>query len=165
MGSAMTFASPQDGLVRFGERLRAIRLSRKLNQVEFGQLTGVSGNSQMAYEAGKTAPPISYLYQLAEHDVNIGHLLTGERRDADAIDATFLGDIAGEVMAAHNGAGMEIGPIALVQCAGTIYSDLAETYETIAECRSALKFVMRKFRQDLENGKSLDAFEWFKNQT
>lgn len=71
-----------DSLVTaLGSRIRAERLELRLNQIEFGKLAGISETSQTAYEKGKTAPPVSYLLRLAEHGVDIGYVLTGQRRD------------------------------------------------------------------------------------
>lgn len=46
----------------------------------FGELAGVSDKSQAAYESGKTPPTVDYLYRLADHGVDIGYILTGQRR-------------------------------------------------------------------------------------
>ena len=73
-------------LRRFGERLRETRLLTAFNQQEFAALGGVKKNSQVSYEAGKTAPTVEYLYRLAGHDIDIGYLLTGRRDDGSQGD-------------------------------------------------------------------------------
>lgn len=72
---------PDRNLSLFGQRLRGVRLEMHLNQADFARLTYTSGNSQLAYEAGKTPPTITYLYRLAEHDIDIAYLLTGRKTD------------------------------------------------------------------------------------
>ena len=71
-------------LMLFGERLRAERIRKMLNQEEFSKLGSVSQNSQLAYEKGKTSPPVEYLLRLADHDVDIGYILTGRRNGGEA---------------------------------------------------------------------------------
>jgi len=73
-------------LRRFGERLRETRILAGANQQEFAGLGGVKKNSQVAYEAGKTAPTVEYLYRLAAHGVDIGYILTGRRDDESQAD-------------------------------------------------------------------------------
>lgn len=68
-------------LRRFGDRLREMRILVGANQQEFAGLGGVKKNSQVAYETGKTAPTVEYLYRLAGHGVDIGYVLTGRRED------------------------------------------------------------------------------------
>lgn len=70
-------------LLRFGDRLRAARAEKRLNQNDFAALGGASTNSQVFYEAGKTPPKIDYLYRLAEHGVDIAYLLTGRRIEGE----------------------------------------------------------------------------------
>lgn len=65
----------------FGERLREVRNDMRMSQIEFGKLAEASEGSQTAYEKGKTAPTVAYLFRLREHGVDIGYLLTGIRSD------------------------------------------------------------------------------------
>lgn len=138
---------------RFSVRLKAIREGKGLNQEDFGALGGVKKGAQGLYETGKSAPSIEYLYKLAEHGVNIAHLLTGQGRDADPVDVTFMGEIGKEVEAAYRDAGLIIGESVgagqFLHTTSEIYCDLAEIYETIDECRSGLKAVIRQFRRNL----------------
>lgn len=69
-------------LMALGHRLRDERLATRKSQAEFGQLAGVSENSQTAYEKGKTPPTVSYLLKLRPHGVDIGYVLTGVRLDS-----------------------------------------------------------------------------------
>jgi transcriptional regulator with XRE-family HTH domain len=73
-------------LRRFGDRLREMRILVGANQQEFAGLGGVKKNSQVAYETGKTAPTVEYLYRLAGHGVDIGYILTGRREDGSQGD-------------------------------------------------------------------------------
>jgi transcriptional regulator with XRE-family HTH domain len=61
-------------------RLREERQKKALNQERFGELGGVGRHSQAEYESGKTAPNTDYLLRLAGHGVDIGYVLTGERK-------------------------------------------------------------------------------------
>jgi transcriptional regulator with XRE-family HTH domain len=73
-------------LRRFGGRLREMRILVGATQQEFAGLGGVKKNSQVAYETGRTAPTVEYLYQLADHGVDIGYILTGRREDGSQGD-------------------------------------------------------------------------------
>ena len=68
-------------LEAFARRLREARAELRYDQIRFAQLGGVKKNSQINYEAGRTAPPVDYLLRLAEHGVDIGYVLTGQRSD------------------------------------------------------------------------------------
>ena len=70
-------------LFRAGERLREERVRLGLNQLEFGRLGGAGKNSQMAYEAGRTAPNLDYLFALSESGVDVGYVVTGRRSDSE----------------------------------------------------------------------------------
>ncbi len=63
----------------FGNRLREERSRLKLNQVEFGELGGVSKNAQLNYEKGERSPDADYLMALIPHGIDVHYLLTGER--------------------------------------------------------------------------------------
>lgn len=66
-------------LLGFGQRLKAVREAKGMNQQDFAALAGKQKNSQVQYEGGKTPPPLDYLYRLADHGVDIAYLLTGQR--------------------------------------------------------------------------------------
>lgn len=68
-------------LEAFARRLREARVELRYDQMRFAQLGGVKKNSQINYEAGRTAPAVDYLLRLAEHGVDIGYILTGQRTD------------------------------------------------------------------------------------
>lgn len=67
------------GLKAFGIRLKLARQAMGLTQTDFGDLAGVSKNSQSAYEQGTTPPTIEYLLRLADHGVDIGSILASDR--------------------------------------------------------------------------------------
>lgn len=85
-------ADPDGKLIRFGQRLREVRLARVSNQDDFARLGGVKKNSQVLYESGRSAPSIDYLYRLAEHGIDIGYVLTGRHaaQDEGAEDRLLL---------------------------------------------------------------------------
>ncbi len=64
----------------FGERLREVRSLAGLSQTEFAALGGAKKHSQINYEADKSSPSSDYLSLLAQHDIDVLYLLTGERR-------------------------------------------------------------------------------------
>jgi transcriptional regulator with XRE-family HTH domain len=70
-------------LEELGARLREERLRLTLDQTSFGQLGGVKKNSQINYEAGRTAPDAEYLLKLEEHGVDPGYVLTGRRESGE----------------------------------------------------------------------------------
>jgi len=51
-----------------------------LSQTEFAALGGAKKHSQINYEADKSSPSSDYLSLLAQHDIDVLYLLTGERR-------------------------------------------------------------------------------------
>lgn len=68
-------------LEAFARRLRGVRLEFRMDQATFANLGGVKSQSQLNYEAAKTAPTIEYLLKLEPHGVDIGYILTGRRMD------------------------------------------------------------------------------------
>jgi len=68
-------------LEALGMRLRSERLKIGLDQRDFGEVAGVSKNSQSAYEQGKTPPTVEYLLRLEMRGVDIAYVLTGKRLD------------------------------------------------------------------------------------
>lgn len=65
----------------FGTRLRRIRNERRETQEVFAQRGGVTQRSQANYEKGVRIPRIDYLQRLAESDIDVAYLLTGEGSD------------------------------------------------------------------------------------
>ena len=59
--------------------MRAERLRLGLNQIEFGELGGISKNAQLGYEKGERSPGADYLMALLPHGVDVHFLLTGTR--------------------------------------------------------------------------------------
>ena len=128
-------------------RLKALREGKGLNQEEFGALGGVKKGAQGLYETGKTSPTVDYLFNLSQHGINIAHLLTGQRADADPVDVGFLSEIAHEIKSVYDANDTPIGHVSLVQAAGGTYCDLAEEYDTIDECRSALRPIIKQLQR------------------
>lgn len=64
----------------FGWRLRQERNRLGYSQIEFAALGGAKKHSQINYEADKSSPACEYLSLLAEHDVDVLYILTGEHR-------------------------------------------------------------------------------------
>ena len=67
-----------------GARLREVRRESGKNQTDFGREFGVSRNSQVDYEAGKSPFNVDYLGRLSSAGVDVAYLLTG-RRAADSL--------------------------------------------------------------------------------
>ncbi|MGO1072693.1 hypothetical protein [Lysobacter sp. CA199] len=59
-------------------RLREERERLGHNQDEFGDLVGVTGRTQRAYEAGKSTPDMAYLHGIASRGVDVYYLLSGQ---------------------------------------------------------------------------------------
>ena len=74
----------------FSDRLREERLRLDMVQPEFAGLGGVGKQSQINYESGKRMPDAAYLAALAEHGVDVGYLVTGER-STSPVDRSMLG--------------------------------------------------------------------------
>lgn len=66
---------PVSDLSTFGIALRDERKRMSLSQEAFAALGGVSKNSQLQYEAGKTPPTVEYLLKLNNSGINVAHLL------------------------------------------------------------------------------------------
>lgn len=62
-----------------GVRLREERERLGLNQLEFGELIGVSRGTQKNYELGANSIDLRYVAELAKHKVDAGYVLTGRR--------------------------------------------------------------------------------------
>jgi transcriptional regulator with XRE-family HTH domain len=60
-------------------RLREERERLGFSQKAFGQLAGVSKNTQLAYESGASSIPLSYLSKLEGSGLDIGFVATGHR--------------------------------------------------------------------------------------
>jgi transcriptional regulator with XRE-family HTH domain len=67
-----------------GERIREERESRGFNQTEFGQIGGVSRNTQASYERGERNADTSYLSRLATAGVDVMYILSGQRSQGGA---------------------------------------------------------------------------------
>jgi len=65
--------------VSFGDRLREERVRLRLNQTKFGELGGVSKKTQMLYESSERSPDATYLSAIADADVDVSYVLTGNR--------------------------------------------------------------------------------------
>ena len=62
-----------------GLRIREERQRLGLNQEAMAAAGGVTRNSQLAYEAGRTSPSADYLLSIGEHGVDIAYVLSGNR--------------------------------------------------------------------------------------
>lgn len=74
----------------FGTRLRELRTSLRLNQVEFGQALNVTKQSVSNWENGNIQPSIDMLIKIAtEYSVSTDYLLgLDERRTLDVTGLT-----------------------------------------------------------------------------
>ncbi len=66
-------------MLALGQRLAEERDRLGLTQERFGELAGVSRNSQANYEKGVRQPDASYLEQIAASGVDVLYVLTGAR--------------------------------------------------------------------------------------
>lgn len=92
--------SRHPGLLAVGRRLREERLSKSLSLPAFGAIGGASDQSQGAYEAGKTPPNVEFLLRLADHGVDIGYVLTGNRNSGElSFEQKLLFELFGKLSA------------------------------------------------------------------
>lgn len=64
---------------QFARRLREERERLGFSQKAFGELGGVSKNTQLAYENGASSIPLDYLLKLTKHGLDLGYVSTGSR--------------------------------------------------------------------------------------
>ena len=67
----------------FSDRLKTVREEAGLSQVTFGAMGGVQKLSQIKYESGARNPDVKYLESLQNHGIDIGYLLTNERKPSE----------------------------------------------------------------------------------
>lgn len=72
-----------DFSIGFGMRLKEERERMSLNQADFGALAGVGKLAQLNYEKGDRSPSAEYLHSIANHGVDVGYLLTGQKADIE----------------------------------------------------------------------------------
>ena len=58
-------------MISFGERLRAVRESRKMTQLSLARICGIHQNSISKYESGNTVPNAYVLYKMCKA-LNVG---------------------------------------------------------------------------------------------
>lgn len=63
----------------FSSRLRVERARLGLTQEQFASLGGVKRASQHMYEQSERVPDIHYLQRLSEHQIDVVHLLLGQK--------------------------------------------------------------------------------------
>ena len=74
--------------IEFGEKLREIRIKEKMSQAQFGKELGVSKNTIINYETGRTVPKMEFYLKLSERfDVPIESIL--KKSDRAYIRATL----------------------------------------------------------------------------
>lgn len=85
----------------FGERLKDERKRLKLSAERFGDLLGVSGNTQYNYEKEDRSPDVSYLSEAAKLGCDVVYLITGLRSIAS------LSQAHQDLLSAYDSAGPE----------------------------------------------------------
>ena len=74
----MTESSSKFDVVNIGLRLKQVRESKGLSQLEFSNLSGISSRTLQNYEQATRAPSAEFLFALSRtFGVDIGWLLTG----------------------------------------------------------------------------------------
>ena len=82
--------------MNFGEKLKAVRLSKNISQSELADMTGISERSLYTYEQRGTLPRSGNLSRIADAlGVSADYLLGGE----GSTDAGFVDSHSGEVSA------------------------------------------------------------------
>ncbi|RGC97986.1 XRE family transcriptional regulator [Subdoligranulum sp. AM16-9] len=60
----------------FSMRLKELRKSRKLNQVDLGKIAGITSKQIQRYESGESEPTLSVLVRLSDYfDVSLDYLV------------------------------------------------------------------------------------------
>ena len=60
----------------FSMRLKELRKSRKLNQVDLGKIAGITSKQIQRYESGESEPRLSVLVRLSDYfDVSLDYLV------------------------------------------------------------------------------------------
>ena len=60
----------------FSMRLKELRKSRKLNQVDLGKVAGITSKQIQRYESGESEPTLSVLVRLSDYfDVSLDYLV------------------------------------------------------------------------------------------
>jgi transcriptional regulator with XRE-family HTH domain len=66
-------------MITIGERLKEERNRLGLSQAAIGEISGITKNSQINYEANKRSPDSAYLAKIAEIGADVNYILTGVR--------------------------------------------------------------------------------------
>ena len=81
--------------MEIGERLKQLRIKRKLTQFEVEELTGINRSTLSLYELGIRVPPIDKLMQLALlYKVSIDYLCGIEKFYSEDVEKVKQGDKA-----------------------------------------------------------------------
>jgi transcriptional regulator with XRE-family HTH domain len=74
----------------FSSRLRLERARLGLTQEQFASLGGVKRASQHMYEQSERVPDIHYLQRLSEHQIDVVHLLLGQKVPSSSVGQLIL---------------------------------------------------------------------------
>ena len=81
--------------MEIGERLKQLRIKRKLTQFEVEELTGINRSTLSLYELGIRVPPIDKLMQLALlNKVSIDYLCGIEKSYSEDVEKVKQGEKA-----------------------------------------------------------------------
>ena len=81
--------------MEIGERLKQLRIKRKLTQFEVEELTGINRSTLSLYELGIRVPPIDKLMQLALlYKVSIDYLCEIEKSYSEDVEKVKQGEKA-----------------------------------------------------------------------
>lgn len=84
---------------QFAERLRKIRMEKKVTQRKLGKHLGFGATAIVNYESGRNEPAIDNLIKLAEYfRVSVGYLIGSEE---DAVQKSLLTQQEQELFAAY----------------------------------------------------------------
>lgn len=82
-------------IMEIGERLKQLRIKRKLTQFEVEELTGINRSTLSLYELGIRVPPIDKLMQLALlYKVSIDYLCGIEKFYSEDVEKVKQGEKA-----------------------------------------------------------------------
>lgn len=148
-----------------GDRLREERVRIGATQADFSATVGAAKRTIIDWEKDRTSPTALQLTALAKVGVDVGYILTGERKQTAESEANLsvplpyvqvdlMGRILEEVAAAYGERGVRIGIRNLGQVSAQIHNDIiaalgADSDPT--EQSAALKMEIHRLKQRLSH--------------
>lgn len=137
--------------ITIGARIREERLRLGMSQAAFAKVLGVHRRTQINYESGERKPDTDYLGALANAQVDVGYVLTGE---SEFRKLMVLQDICGHIRFAL---GIdECFDAEWAEVKALVMADLQNSYDSKPEPLRGLSAVRSLLRKSPELGASSD---------